>query len=214
MSLVPFQADGKIIGITGSIGAGKSLVTEYLKEKGYAVIDFDAVAKEIRAIPKVRKELIEIYGTDDNKMIRLLIGKRPEKSQALSQLVAVPALMEAMKRTNRFFKDGHKAVFWEAALLIETKTFKTMHGIILVSASEEARIERVKSRDNVGPEYITPMIKQQYSEDEKKNLVNTQGPSHVVLENNGTKEEFKMQLASLEPWIQTVIAPPKPVVDN
>lgn len=213
MSLVPFQADGKIIGITGSIGAGKGLVTSYLSQKGYAVIDFDLVAKEIRSQPKVRKELIKLFGTDDNKAIRRMIGQNPAKSQALSHLVAVPALMEAMKRTNQYFKDGHKAVFWEAALLIETKTFKTMHGIILVSADQDTRIERVKERDKVGPEYITPMIKQQLSEDEKKNLVKTQGPANIILENNGTKEEFLLQLETLEPWISSLI-PKKPVTDN
>src|SRR5690606_39186979 len=126
-----------------SIGAGKSIVSKYPADKGYAVIDFDQVAKEIRANPKVQKELIKAFGTADNKQIRRLIGVNPQKAQILSQLVAVPALMEAMKRTNQFFKDGHKAVFWEAALLVETKTFKTMHGIILVSSDEEKRIERV-----------------------------------------------------------------------
>lgn len=205
MSLVPFQAGGKIIGITGSIGAGKSIVSKYLADKGYAVIDFDQVAKEIRANPKVQKELIKAFGTADNKQIRRLIGVNPQKAQILSQLVAVPSLMEAMKRTNQFFKDGHKAVFWEAALLVETKTFKTMHGIILVSSDEEKRIERVKSRDGVDEEYIKPMIKQQYKDEEKKELVRTQGPSHLMLDNNGSVTEFEIQLATLEPWITSLI---------
>jgi dephospho-CoA kinase len=211
MSLVPFQADGKIIGITGSIGAGKGLVTSYLSHQGYAVIDFDQVSKEIRALPNVRKELIKVFGTDDSKAIRKLVGMYPDRAVVLSKLVAVPALMEAMKRTNQFFKDGHKAVFWEAALLIETKTFKTMHGIILVSAEQDTRIARVKERDQVGEEYIKPMIKQQYSETEKVNLLKSEGPSHIILENNGTKEEFQTKLSVLEPWISSLL--PKPV-DN
>ena len=213
MSLVPFQADGKIIGITGSIGAGKGLVTEYLKDKGYAVINFDEVAKEIRALPKVRKELIKAFGTEDNKAIRKIIGANQHKAQILSQLVAVPSLMEAMKRTNQFFKEGHQAVFWEAALLIETKTFKTMHGIILVTAEEATRMERVKARDQVDEEYVRPIMKQQYSETEKINLLKTQGPIHIILENNGSKEAFTLQMATLEPWINSII-PSKPVVDN
>lgn len=196
----PFQAQGAVIGITGSIGAGKSLVSEFLTKNNYQVINFDDMSKEIREKPEVKKQLIREFGTDDPKAIRQQIGGNTHKSMKLSQLVAVPALLETFKRTNELFKQGVPMVFWEAALLVETGTFASMTGIILVTADEQARIERVKLRDHVDETYIKPLLSQQMSDEDKIKKIQLH-PKHLILTNDQSVNDFQVQLLNLEPWL-------------
>lgn len=197
----PFKSLGPIIGITGSIGAGKTVVTSFLRENGYQVINFDEVAKEIRERPEVKAQLIQEFGTNDAKELRKVLGGDLEKSYRLSQIVALPALQETFTRTNELFKSGAKVVFWEAALLMETGTYAGLTGMILVLAHEGTRTSRVVARDQMDESYITPILKQQMPDVEKIKKIKLH-PNHLVLENNGTLAEFQMKLLGLESWIE------------
>lgn len=197
----PFKSLGPIIGITGSIGAGKSVVSSFLTEHGYHVINFDEVAKDIREIPEVKSQLIKEFGTSDAKELRKVIGGDLKQSYRLSQLVALPALQETFKRTNELFQNGAKMVFWEAALLIDTGTFASLSGVILVLAGEKTRTDRVVLRDQVDIGYIKPILDQQMPDVEKIKKLKLH-PHHLILENNGTLSEFQMKLLALEPWLE------------
>ncbi len=52
----------KKIGITGSIGSGKSTVSEYLSAKGYAIVDADALVKEIYLEREYVDKMVEVFG--------------------------------------------------------------------------------------------------------------------------------------------------------
>lgn len=200
----PFKAQGSIIGITGSIGAGKGLVTNYLRGKNFEVINFDDVSKEIREKPEVQAKLLKEFGTTDPREIRKKLGTDGKKHMVLSQLVAMPALMETFKRTNELFKHGTPVVFWEAALLVETGTFAGLSGVILVTADETTRLERVKVRDQVDESYIKPLLEQQMSDADKIKKISIH-PKHIILENNNSLAEFNAQLFTLDTWISQFV---------
>lgn len=203
-----FKSQGPIIGITGSIGAGKTVVSSILKNKGFAVINFDEVAKDIREKPEVAAQLISEFGTSDAKELRKVLGGNLEKSYKLSQIVAIPALQETFRRTNELFAQGAKVVFWEAALLIDTGTYASLSGVILVLAGEKTRTDRVIARDQVDLGYIKPILDQQMSDVEKIKKLKLH-PRHLILENNGTLSEFEMKCLSLEPWIDLLLSSKK-----
>lgn len=200
MFKMPFKAAGPIIGITGSIGSGKTEVSNYLNSLNYSVINFDEVSREIREQPEVKAKLLKEFKTTDPKEIRKLIGNNFMKSMVLSRLVAIPALMETFKRTNDLFKQGAPLVFWEAALLIETKTAQSLPGIILVTADESSRITRVIQRDQVDEASVKSLISQQLPDSEKIKLIKSH-PHHLVLENNGSLADFQLKLLQIEPWL-------------
>ena len=59
-----------VIGLTGSIACGKSLVSSYLKNKGYKIIDSDLISHDVLLLNEVKEKLVIIFSNeilDDNK---------------------------------------------------------------------------------------------------------------------------------------------------
>jgi len=189
----PFLASGKIVGICGSIGSGKSLVSDYLREFHYPVLDFDSVAKEIIARKETQKALITHFGTKDMNLVKVLAKKSQEKSFQLSQIVGFQSLHEVFTRTDKLFEQGEKIVFWESSMLIETGSFKTFSQNILVTASIEETIKRIASRDQKTEAEVAVILKAQMSDDERKKQLQDH-PSVLILDNSGTIKEFKESL--------------------
>lgn len=189
----PFLAAGKIVGICGSIGSGKSILSDYLREFNYHVIDFDSIAKEIIARKETQKALLAHFGTKDMNLVKLLAKKSQEKSFQLSQIVGFQSLHEVFTRTDKLFEQGERIVFWESSMLIETGSFKTFSQNILVTAPLEETIKRIALRDNKTEEEVSALLKIQMSDDERKKLLK-EHPSVLELDNSKTLEEFKEKL--------------------
>ena len=84
----------KIIGITGGIGTGKSTVAEYLKEKGYLVIDADEIGRRISRSRETVREIESRFGTEyvgkeglDRKAVAALIFSDPLKKAEFEKIV-------------------------------------------------------------------------------------------------------------------------------
>ena len=83
-----------IVGITGSIATGKSIVTNYLKSLGYPIIDSDEIAHRQLENPVIIREIVENFGEEvliDNKINRLKLGRivfsDNEKRNLLNQII-------------------------------------------------------------------------------------------------------------------------------
>ena len=162
-----------IIGITGGIGSGKSTLSKLLRAEGYSVYDTDLEARRLQnEHSTMRKKLIDMFGKDiysEQGLNRSALGKivfaKPELLAKLTTIVH-PLVLEDFNNwvINRFPK---KMLFIESAILYESGFNKLVDKVILITADEATRIERVVKRDGVTPEHVKARMANQLSDKEK-----------------------------------------------
>lgn len=192
----------KRIGLTGGIGSGKSTVSDYLKGRGFAVIDADKIAREIVAPGSpVLAELASVFGTDildgDGALERKKLAGVVFADSALRERLdaithrEIAAVME--RQSTALIEAGANVIFFDIPLLFESKEKLSgkLDEIWLVDAPEELRIERVAARDGISREEIQNRMKNQMGSDEKRKK------SHKVIENSGSEEELYLTLDKL-----------------
>ncbi len=179
----------KTIGITGGIGSGKSIVSKIVQLMGYPVYSSDQRAKEImHENPTVIAGLKELFGEEaylNSKLNRPYIANQifqdDSKRTAMNQLVH-PAVREDFQ--NWVKKQKSPLLFQESALLFETGNYKSFDAVILVSAPEEIRMQRVKERDQLTDEQVRSRFNAQMPEEEKmkltKHLIHNDGNQLLV----------------------------------
>lgn len=161
------------VGITGGIGSGKSLVCKIFQSLGIPVYDADSRAKLLMInddvlINQIKQEFGE-EAYSNGVLNRKHIGEKafgnPEKLKKLDSLVH-PRV--ALDYSNWASDQKSPYVIKEAALLFEAGSYKTLDKIIVVSASEEIKIKRIKARDPHRTEQmIRDIIKNQMPDSEK-----------------------------------------------
>jgi dephospho-CoA kinase len=184
----PFQ-----IGITGGIGAGKSTVCKIFSVLGIPTYDADSRAKAVMTtdgilVEAIKKEFgtlsFKANGELNREYLAAAVFNDDQKLKKLNALVHPRVAIDYENWLGE--QTGAPYVLKEAALLIESGSYKTLDSLLLVTAPEEVRIERVLARDkhrNKGQ--VKEIIKNQL--DEKKKLaladfiVNNDG-RHSLLE--------------------------------
>lgn len=142
------------IGITGGIGAGKSLVCKIFGILGVPAYDADSRAKVLMTtdgilIEQIKKEFGSLSYNTTGELNRVFLSSevfnQKEKLESLNSLVHPRVAIDY----NRWVVDHaeHKYVIKEAALLFESGSYKAMDQTILVTASTALRIRRVLERD-------------------------------------------------------------------
>jgi dephospho-CoA kinase len=163
----------KVIGITGGIGSGKTIVCDIFRKLGIPVYEADAEAKKLYAIPEVQDEVKKTFGnqyfTGDGNLDRKKFAELVfNNAAALKQINAI--IHPFVKKNFREWKKDHAQkpyVLKEAAILFESGTDKGCDKIIVVTAPEQLRIERVMQRDKRSREEVLGIISRQMSDEEK-----------------------------------------------
>jgi len=162
------------VGITGGIGSGKSLVCKIFQCLGIPVYDADSRARALMntdevLVNQIKKEFGETSYNPEGSLNRKYIGEKafghPEKLKTLDNLVH-PRV--ALDYSRWVAEQSSLYVIKEAALLYEAGSYKTLDKMIVVSASEEIRIDRIKIRDpHRSGQMIRDIIKNQMPDSEK-----------------------------------------------
>ena len=165
----------KRIGITGGIGAGKSLVAEIIKAMGYPVYNSDERAKELtESNPKIQAGLIHLFGEEiyqNGTLNKFALAQAIFSDESLRE--KVNALIHPIVREDLnlwSLAQNNSLVFNESAILFETGSFKNFDAIILVYAPEELRIKRIMKRDNCSENEVLKRMNSQFSDEEKYQL--------------------------------------------
>ncbi len=164
----------KKIGITGGIGSGKTTVCKIFETLHIPIYYADDRAKwlmvnDLALINGIKS----IFGEDaylpDNtlnrKYISDIVFQNQAKLTALNELVH-PAVFEDGEKWFAVQKNAPYTLK-EAALLVESNSFKQLDALIVVTAPLETRIERVMLRDKAKKEDVEARIAKQLPEDEK-----------------------------------------------
>lgn len=163
------------IGITGGIGSGKTTVCRILEHLGYPVFYADNVGREIsNTDPELRAKIKAIFGSEayqGEELNRPYIAQRIFSDATLKEkmnAIVHPAVYRAFEVWKA--EQNSPLIFNESALLFETGSYKRFDAVILVSADEEERIQRVLKRDHSQREQVLARIKQQLPDSEKMKL--------------------------------------------
>ncbi len=172
------------VGITGGIGSGKSTVCKVFKLLGAPMFEADIVAKQLQNTnQKIRKGLIRLFGEDiytsedtvDRKKLAAIIFNDDLMLSKVNELIH-PAVREEFEQWLE--KQNSPYIVHEAAILFESGFYKLMDFNIVVSASEEQRIERIMQRDGINRESVIRRIQKQWSDERIQNLAD------MVIHNN------------------------------
>lgn len=164
-----------IIGITGSIACGKSLVSNYLQEKGYTIIDADKIGHMVLENDEVKKQLVNKFGKSilkDNEVNRVTLGKLVfENNENLKELnnIIHPQIRKNISEQIQVHKN-EKLVFVDVPLLFEAKFDDLVEKIIVVSLDEKIQLERLMNRNSLSKEEALQRIKSQVPVREKEKL--------------------------------------------
>ena len=147
-------------GITGGIGSGKSYVCKLLAQRGIEVYDCDAAAKRlIRTSPRLRQQLKALIGSLDKAAIsRFLLAN--EKNQQAVNAIVHPAVFQDFEESGM--------MWMESAILFESGADKLVDRVVVVTAPEEIRIERVMQRDGITREKALQWIARQWPQEQVK----------------------------------------------
>ena len=162
------QTKGKALktGIAGGIGSGKSYVCKLLAQRGIEVYDCDAAAKRlIRTSPDIRQQLTELIGPETY-----------QEDRSLNKAVVARFLLESETNAKAIDAIVHPAVFrdfeesgslWmESAIMFESGAYRYVDRVVVVTAPEEVRIQRVMQRDGISREKVLEWLQRQWPQDE------------------------------------------------
>lgn len=192
------------IAITGGIGSGKSTVMDYLTEKGYTVIDADAMSRAMtaaggKAMPYIREHFGPDYINADGSLNRVamrdLVFRNPKYKAVLEEGTTKVVLEDIEKIKEEKRAAGEKAIFFDIPLLFETHQEDNYDLIWVVTADRELRKQRVIERDGTDPEIVDLMIGSQAEEDIRTAKAST------VLDNNGSVDDLHAAIDRALTWI-------------
>jgi dephospho-CoA kinase len=167
-----------LVGLTGGIGSGKSVVAQIFKRLGAYLIDADELAREaVRPDRPVLKRIVEAFGPEilnpDGTLDRAKLGRAvfedSEKRERLNSIVHPYVFLEEERRRKEIAQKDPKAiVLFDAALLIETGSYQLMDKVILVTIARRKQIGRIMKRDGLPREEAVQRIESQMPQAQKK----------------------------------------------
>ena len=191
----------EIYGLTGGIGSGKSSVASILEEYGIPVVSADELSRVVIApgtegLEEVVKEfgpeiIDEKTGELDRKRMASVVFTDPEKRARLESIIH-PRVRERFEDVMRALESGgHTIVVYEIPLLFEKKLQDTVTAVIVVSAREEVRVDRVVARSGLTPEDVRRRMNAQVSEQTRR-----KGADYII-ENNGDRVDLRHEVETM-----------------
>ena len=144
-----------VIGITGSIGSGKSTVSQKLIDRGYQVIDCDKInhlilrENEVGYLAVIQEFGTEIL-TEDNQIDRKKLGSivfaNKEKKELLNQILHPIIRKKVIEEINQ---SSNRLIFLDCPLLFETDFYELCDLSIVVYIDLDSQIKRIMARDKI-----------------------------------------------------------------
>lgn len=190
---------GKIIGITGGIASGKSTVTEFLRQKGFQVVDADVVVHQLQKPDgRLYQVLVEHFGEKiliengelNRPLLASLIFSNPEE-QEWSKRTQGEIIREELAALRNQFAQTEALFFMDIPLLFEQNYASWFDETWLVYVNRDVQLERLMKRDQISKEAAESRLNSQWSLERKISL------SSHSLDNNGNQEQLIAQVVQL-----------------
>lgn len=190
---------GKIIGITGGIASGKSTVTEFLRQKGFQVVDADAVVHQLQKPGgRLYQVLVEHFGEKillkngelNRTLLASLIFSNPEE-QEWSKRTQGEIIREELDALRNQLAQTEALFFMDIPLLFEQNYASWFDETWLVYVNRDVQLERLMKRDQISKEAAESRLNSQWPLERKISLA-----SHTI-DNNGNQEQLIDQVVQL-----------------
>ncbi len=189
------------VGLTGGIGTGKSHVAKIFIELGCYVFDADKIARQVvepgevgfeKVVAEFGKEILAEDGTIDRAKLGQIVFSSPEKREKLNQILH-PIIIDKQDSliSETIKQDPNAIVIIDAALMIETGSYKRFDKLIVVYCDRESQIERVMKRNNLPRNEVESRINSQMPSDEKRKYAD------MEIDTSGTFEETDIKVKAV-----------------
>lgn len=171
-----------VIGLTGSIGMGKTTTAKLFAEEGVPVCDSDAVVHDlyqneaVGPIANIFPDAVKDGAVDRDRLSKIL-RENPAQFLALENIVhpLVRAKQDAFVEAQR--RNGERFALLDIPLLFETKAEARVDAVVVVSCAAEIQRQRVLSRPGMTEEKFQMILGRQMPDGEKRKkadfLINT-----------------------------------------
>jgi dephospho-CoA kinase len=162
-----------VLGLTGSVGMGKSTTAQMFVAEGVPLFDADAAVHQLyagEAAPVIEREFpgTTKNGTVDREKLSAFVVGKPEALSRLEKLIHPLVGKLRAKFMENAEKSGAKAVVLDIPLLFETGDPSKFHAVVVVSAPAEIQRERVLARPGMTAEKFEAILKRQTPDSEKR----------------------------------------------
>ncbi len=183
---------GKVLGLTGGSGGGKSTAAVILRERGAYIIDTDKIARDIVApgepayneiVSYFGKEILNSDGTLNRKMLAEVVFGDKKKLEKLNKITHSEIFKIIRKRVE---EHKNERVVIDAPLLFDCPEILALcDKTAVVAADEKIRIQRIVARDGISTELAEKRLASQKSQEF---LVSK---ADIVWENNGNIDDLR-----------------------
>jgi len=190
---------GKIIGITGGIATGKSTVTNFLRQKGFEVVDADALVHQLQKPGgRLFQILVEYFGEKvllengelDRPLLASLIFSNSEERE-WSKETQGKIIREELGSLRDKLAKTEDVFFMDIPLLFEQDYASWFDETWLVYVSRDTQLDRLMNRDQLSKESAETRLASQWPLEEKKKFAT------YILDNNGSREQLLSQVVTL-----------------
>lgn len=206
-----------VLGLTGGIASGKSVVSGMFRSLGAEVVCADELAREVvrpgshalaRIVERFGAEVLRSDGELDRPYLAAKIFSDPQARKALDQMTH-PAIAElARQRFAAFARQGARMVIYDAPLLYEAGADALVDEVVVVAVEEETQLQRLRLRDGLDLQAAKARMAAQMPMAQKLARAN------YVIDNNGSLEITRQQVMALVARLipaerDTVLSPPE-----
>ncbi len=185
-----------VIGLTGNIGSGKTTAARMFAELGAEIIEADKIGHDLIKKAEVEENLIRTFGSsilDEKKKIERrklgrIVFKDKKKLEELNQILH-PLIGSEIKK--KIVSSKARVVIIDAAILLEAGWDSLVDKVLVVSASYEAQLKRIKKSTRFSPEEIEGIMQAQGPQDKKIQRAD------FLIRNEGSLEETRRQVEQI-----------------
>ncbi|HYW47211.1 MAG TPA: dephospho-CoA kinase [Bryobacteraceae bacterium] len=185
------------VGLTGGLACGKSFVGQALESYGCFVIQADELGHEVLAsggeaydavVAEFGQEILAEGGEIDRRALAAQVFGAPDRLARLTGMVHPPVVQREQELLKEFAARSPRGIaVVEAAILIETGSYKRFDRLILVICEEEQQVERALRREGSAPVDVRARIRRQMPLEEKRKFAD------FVIDTSGEKEDTLRQ---------------------
>jgi dephospho-CoA kinase len=190
-----------LVGLTGSIATGKSMVSRMFAHLGARVLDADLLAREVvmpgqpaylKIVEEFGQTVVQEDGTLDRKALGAIVFADPARRKRLEEITH-PAVRLRQQRILSVLEEEEfeGIVIWDVALLFETDGVARMDRVVVVYTDPETELARLVARDGISEEQARARMRSQLPVAEKAKR------AHYVIDNSGERVDTERQVKAV-----------------
>ena len=199
------------IGLTGGLASGKSFVGRALGEMGCLLIEADLLGHQVMAkgaeaydaiVAEFGAEILDAGGAIDRRRLGKLVFGNPELLDKLNAIVH-PRVRARSRRLAEAYaaREPDGICVYEAAIIVETGSFRDYDRLIVAACTEEQQVERAMLRDHLTREEVLDRLRRQMPLEEKVKYAD------YVIDTSGTKEHTLEQTRTVYASLRSIQQP-------